>query len=458
MNPTPAPFTVTRDAISPTLTLTLPGRIAASDIPVQWTAVETGSGIRGYDLEVSADGGANWSRLLTATQDTSYTFSGGLGVAYTFRVRATDNVNNVSAWVQAEAKTVVVKKYYTVAGQRIGMRENGVLYYLHTDHLGSTSLTTDESGAAVAEQKYLPYGEVRWVTGTLPTDFGYTGQRAEDFGLYDYRARHYSPHAGRFISPDSIVPGTGGAAQNRYMYVEGNPLKYVDPSGHCAGLSGFAFDICKAVVIDIQTIVNKANEYREVIFFPTEDTTFGERAEASAIVGGGAVVAGVVAAEVAYGTWTTAANTALLNMLFRYPWLAPLFGYPVDAFSTKLASGASSPNLDALSTMKDTNYQELISKYNIDCSEIAEHLQRAAGGEGHIIEIAYSNASPLNPQLRIPEASSQISRFLYHQVYTDGTYVFDPRYSLDPMLIKDYMALIKELNPMLDLVFRVLQE
>lgn len=42
-------------------------------------------------------------------------------------------MSNVSAWVQAEAKTVVVKKYYTVAGQRVAMRENGVVYWLHGD-------------------------------------------------------------------------------------------------------------------------------------------------------------------------------------------------------------------------------------------------------------------------------------------------------------------------------------
>ena len=58
---------------------------------------------------------------------------------------------------------------------------NGVVNWLHGDHLGSTSLTTDITGTVVAEQKYLPYGEVRWVTGTLTTDYGYTGQRKFSF-------------------------------------------------------------------------------------------------------------------------------------------------------------------------------------------------------------------------------------------------------------------------------------
>jgi hypothetical protein len=43
--------------------------------------------------------------------------------------------------------------------------------FIHADHLGSTSLTTDISGTVVAETRYLPYGEERWITGTLVTDF-----------------------------------------------------------------------------------------------------------------------------------------------------------------------------------------------------------------------------------------------------------------------------------------------
>jgi len=51
--------------------------------------------------------------------------------------------------------------------------------------------------------------------------------------LYDYIARAYDPVLGRFISADTIVPGAGNpAAFNRYMYVRGNPLAFIDPDGH----------------------------------------------------------------------------------------------------------------------------------------------------------------------------------------------------------------------------------
>jgi len=93
------------------------------------------------------------------------------------------------------------------------------LYYLTSDHLGSTSLTTDASGNLVARQMYLPYGQVRSTTGTLPTDKGFTGQRLDATGLMYYGARYYSSVIGRFISADIVIPGAGNPqALNRYSY------------------------------------------------------------------------------------------------------------------------------------------------------------------------------------------------------------------------------------------------
>jgi len=75
--------------------------------------------------------------------------------------------------------------------------------------------------------------------------------------LLFYNARYYDPNLGRFLSADTIVPGSsaltvapldsvasaswrqrsGGPANpqelNRYSYVNNNPLRYTDPSGHC---------------------------------------------------------------------------------------------------------------------------------------------------------------------------------------------------------------------------------
>ena len=77
----------------------------------------------------------------------------------------------------------------------------------------------------MSEQRYKPYGEVRWSSGAgMPTDKQFTSQIRLTEGyvgtLYDYVARAYDPVLGRFISADTIVPGAGNPqALNRYAYV-----------------------------------------------------------------------------------------------------------------------------------------------------------------------------------------------------------------------------------------------
>jgi RHS repeat-associated protein len=99
--------------------------------------------------------------------------------------------------------------------------------------LGSTSLATTAAGAVHSRQGYYPYGETRYAAGSLPTDFGFTGQRNDaTIGLYDYHARWYDPALSRFISADPLVDKTSPASWNAYSYCLNNPLRYVDPSGY----------------------------------------------------------------------------------------------------------------------------------------------------------------------------------------------------------------------------------
>jgi RHS repeat-associated protein len=108
--------------------------------------------------------------------------------------------------------------------------------YFHPDHLGSVSYITDREGNRVAEYVYDPYGKLLtdFSSGTDISKYKYTAQQADsDTGLYYYKARYYDSDMGRFISADSIVPDPGRSqAYNRYMYVEGNPVRYTDPSGN----------------------------------------------------------------------------------------------------------------------------------------------------------------------------------------------------------------------------------
>lgn len=62
----------------------------------------------------------------------------------------------------------VVNKYYFAGGSRVAMRQNGTLYYLLSDHLGSTSLTTDANGVKLAGLRYNALGTVRDADGATP--------------------------------------------------------------------------------------------------------------------------------------------------------------------------------------------------------------------------------------------------------------------------------------------------
>ena len=60
------------------------------------------------------------------------------------------------------------------------MRQNSKLTYLYGDHLGSASLATDASGTTLSQQRYLPYGGLRWAQSgrVFPTPSTSSGQAA----------------------------------------------------------------------------------------------------------------------------------------------------------------------------------------------------------------------------------------------------------------------------------------
>ena len=100
-----------------------------------------------------------------------------------------------------------------------------------TDALNSVIAQANAQGGGIANSYgYSPYGETSAVgpdgTGNAAQ---YTSRENDGAtGLYFYRARYYDPVLKRFISQDPI--GLAGG-ENVFAYVEGNPVKYVDPSG-----------------------------------------------------------------------------------------------------------------------------------------------------------------------------------------------------------------------------------
>jgi RHS repeat-associated protein len=119
--------------------------------------------------------------------------------------------------------------------------------YMLKDHLGSTDVILNSSGAVMSRLSFDPWGRRRdgatwtgnpapgeWTTITSTTRRGFTFHEALDnLGLVHMNGRVYDPVVARFLSADPIVQAPSFSQSfNRYSYTFNNPLSFVDPSGY----------------------------------------------------------------------------------------------------------------------------------------------------------------------------------------------------------------------------------
>ena len=111
---------------------------------------------------------------------------------------------------------------------------NGVVTYLHNDHLGTSVTGTNTSGSVLWREDTTPFG----ITANNPAAndnlAGFTGHiRDSATGLNYMQARYYDPVIGRFLSVDPLgFMQTGEPGMfNRYAYTFNNPVNLVDPLG-----------------------------------------------------------------------------------------------------------------------------------------------------------------------------------------------------------------------------------
>ena len=125
-------------------------------------------------------------------------------------------------------------KYIFAGLSRIAVVSPSGTYFYNDDHLGSSSVITDQNGNDVEDIHYYPLGQVLSKTGSVDVKHKYTGQEEDlETGLDYFNARYYDPALGRFISADIYVQSPfDPQALNRYSYVENNPIIYIDPTGH----------------------------------------------------------------------------------------------------------------------------------------------------------------------------------------------------------------------------------
>ena len=107
------------------------------------------------------------------------------------------------------------------------------VYFYHSDHLGSASWITDNSGLAVQHLQYLPYGE-RYVdqrAAGYNERFTFTGKERDEETGYGYFGARYMDHElmTMWLSVDPMADKY--PSMSPYAYCAWNPVKLVDPDG-----------------------------------------------------------------------------------------------------------------------------------------------------------------------------------------------------------------------------------
>jgi RHS repeat-associated protein len=134
-------------------------------------------------------------------------------------------------------------EYMFFNGERIARRDgtNPPFYYF-SDHLKSTDVVTNNTGAIQDESDYFPYGGEIVLSNLAPQNYKFNGkERDSESGLDEFGARYHSSGLSRFMTPDWAAKPTDvpyanfGNPQslNLFSFVQNNPTTLGDPDGHC---------------------------------------------------------------------------------------------------------------------------------------------------------------------------------------------------------------------------------
>jgi len=141
------------------------------------------------------------------------------------------------AEVDANGDTISTFVYGTRINVPDYMIRNGKTYYFVLNYLGSVRAVVDVvSGNVEQEIDYDTFGRVLSDSNPGYQPFGFAGGLYDhETGLVRFGARDYDALTGRWTAPDPI--GFNGGQFNLYVYVNGDPVNFVDLSGANAFLT-----------------------------------------------------------------------------------------------------------------------------------------------------------------------------------------------------------------------------
>jgi len=133
---------------------------------------------------------------------------------------------------ETDGAGATLREYVYFGSQPVALAKFGTgagLYYVHSDHLNTPQVLTDQSQAVVWAADYEPFGKVNITTSTIENPLRFPGQYYDQETQLHYNYyRDYDPSLGRYTQSDPI--GLNGGV-NTYIYVFNNPVAYFDPWG-----------------------------------------------------------------------------------------------------------------------------------------------------------------------------------------------------------------------------------
>ena len=121
--------------------------------------------------------------------------------------------------------------YYDDAGVMFSMDKNSSRYYIAADQVGTLKVVSDSTGTIVKAMTFDSFGFPQLDSNpslTVPVGFA-GGLTDENTGLVRFGYRDYDPYTGRWTAKDPIF--FKGGQGNLYVYVQNNPVNYIDPDG-----------------------------------------------------------------------------------------------------------------------------------------------------------------------------------------------------------------------------------
>jgi RHS repeat-associated protein len=177
-----------------------------------------GNGLSGFEF--------NEANQLQTSGNNTYLYDG-----HSRRVRQTDS-KGISYSMYSQSGILLYRE--TEAG--------GINYiYLGDRLVAKDGIIPEKAG----DQHFYPYGS--GVEDEID-DIGYAGHKFDtDLGLSYMQSRYYDPMIGRFYSNDPVgyTPENPVMSFNRYLYVNNNPYRYVDPDGEALKLAKALFNVAK---------------------------------------------------------------------------------------------------------------------------------------------------------------------------------------------------------------------